>query len=374
MAYTGSGTQADPYLVGTIDDLAAVITGSGPVYIKMLNDLDFTGRSSIPTSMTNGRSLVYIDGNNTKWTNIALINATLFKNPNNIGYELFTINNLDIEYMQVYNNRNAVVSITGSTGHASAVWISNHNAGLVLTDCIIKAKLYYAVFANDYFSMGMIFGSEPIQGVTQDIILRCDIVVDFYYIGTNASLHLNCWSTSVSNDHYIRDSIIKISYYDENGWACRQGFWGNFCDQNDLDQISYSGHTPLPLIGNAEMNEYYYKGNTIVNSGIFVRYYADVNMNNKVTMSIIRYIEMINSYIVYECMKSVYLKPDIRKTKFSTYSFYDIDKAPTIFLHSNTYSYDSSQFRGLTTAQCKARSSFEGPDAIIPFKLKQPSS
>ena len=230
MAYTGSGTQADPYLVGTIDDLAAVITGSGPVYIKMLNDLDFTGRSSITESLSDFRAYVYIDGNNTKWTNIALINCTLFKS-NGAGaeYELFTINNLDIEYLQVFNNS----TVRNNLGDTS--WLDDKNPSLVLIDCIIHAKLYYLIFdspGTPGLIMGFRLGGQSIDGgVTKDVALRTNFTIDFYNIGTNGKFQLDAGYSSTSNDHYVRDCIIKISYYDENGWAkTSQGddYPGNF--------------------------------------------------------------------------------------------------------------------------------------------------
>ena len=74
---------------------------------------------------------------------------------------------------------------------------------------------------------------------------------------------------------------------------------------------------------------------------------------------------------MYECKGSVYLYPRLSTCAFETYVFYDADKAPDLYNAYPTWAGGSYQLAALTTAQCKSRLSFEGPDAIIPFKLKQ---
>ena len=125
------------------------------------------------------------------------------------------------------------------------------------------------------------------------------------------------------------------------------------------------------LLGHPGGLDYSYKRTALVNSGVFVRYYADVNMNNKACINLVGSMSIVNSYIVYECMRGLYLRPRMGNVHFQTYGFYDITKAPDLYQHDNTYAYSSAQFAGLTTTQCKSRSSFEGAEAIIPFKLKQ---
>lgn len=370
MAYSGSGTQADPFLVGTINDFVSVLTNESltDIHIKMTADLDWTGRSAISFGNRNAsfRSRLYIDGNGTSWTNITVINSKLFQYTGSaFSYiSIFMSNFTSIEVLQIINNEVAWNS------NRPPGWFINVSNGFVLTDVNMYIKLYWIIFSLSGRApevVGICIGpNNDLQDSTMDVMLRSNLVIDYYAIGTYGIFTIAGLNSDRSADRYIRDSIIKVSYYDENGWACDQQY-SNFISNSD----SITSNNYVPLLGLSTTNEYYYKGAILVNSGYFVRYYADVNMNDKVCCEILRYVEVVNSYIVYECMKGLYLRPRISKVRFSTYAFYDITKSPDMYCFLCDYSYGASQFAGLTTSQCKSRSSFEGPDAIIPFKLKQ---
>lgn len=375
MAYTGSGTSADPYLVGTIDDLASAMGQADTVYIKMTADLDWTGRSNIQCRTPNANSSrIYIDGDGTSWTNIALINCTMFFDTRSgvtSDTKVIKFSNLTIEAMWIWNNSTAVVNNISSE-KTKNFFMCGPACSVMFTDCNVYLKMYYIIFSTNpggQYMMGHCFSYKYSSGVSphsenHDIMLRTNFVVDFYNIGRNGGLLLYTGWSSLSVDHYIRDSVIKISYYDENGWGTT-GDQGNF---NTTDNPGRAGWC-YPIFGGEY--DWSYNSATIVNSAVFLRYYAETNINSKVTVNFVQALNVVNSYFIFEAMGSIYLKPRFAQLKFNTYGFYDIDKAPTIVTQDNDYAYGSSQFAGLTTAQCKSRSSFEGPDAIIPFKLKQ---
>lgn len=370
MAYTGSGTSADPFLVGTINDFVSVLTNENltNIYIKMTADLDWTGRSNISFGNSNAdfRSKLYIDGNGTSWTNIVAINSKLFNYTGSaFSYlNIFMSNFTNIEVLQAINNESAWNS------YYQPGWFINRSNGFTLTDVTMHIKLYWIVFslsAPASHPVGIYIGpNNDLSSLTMDVMLRSNLVIDYYAIGTNGIFCIGGLQSDKTADHYIRDSIIKVSYYDENGWACAEPNT-NFISSRSAITSQYG----LPLLGLSTLNDWYYKGVILVNSGYFVRYYSDVNMNDKIACEIMRYVEVVNSYIVYECMRGLYIRPRIAETRFSTYAFYDITKAPDMYCFLCDYSYSSAQFAGLTTTQCKSRSSFEGTEAIIPFKLKQ---
>ena len=370
MAYTGSGTSADPFLVGTINDFVSVLTNENltNIYIKMTADLDWTGRTTISFGNSNAsfRSIIHIDGNNTSWTNITVINKQLFDyTGSSFSYlNIFMSNFTNIEVLQIINNESTW------TNYNSPGWFINKSNGFILTDVTMHIKLYWIIFSLSSpapYPVGIYIGpNNDLTSLTMDVMLRSNLVIDYYAIGTNGIFCIAALQSDKAADFYIRDSIIKVSYYDENGWACSEPNT-NFINS----RATMTSQDGLPLLGLSTINSWYYKGVILVNSGYFVRYYSDVNMNDKIACEIMRYMEVVNSYIVYECMRGLYLRPRIANTRFSTYAFYDITKAPDLYRFLCDYSYGESQFVGLTTTQCKSRSSFEGAEAIIPFKLKQ---
>lgn len=380
MAYTGSGTQADPYLVGTIDDLASAMGQANTVYIKMTNDIDWTGRSKVSyTSLTNFSTEINIDGNGTSWTNIALINCTMFydnRNNSDYDYKLVKFSNINIEATQIIDNIDQASSYIANDYYKN-FFIAGANHSILFSDCNIRLKLYQAVFTVSSISYKAFCGlqictnyennSGQVDPVKQDLdlLVRTNLTIDVYCIGPYGGFILNIGRSISTRNHYIKDSIIKISYYDENGWGTT-GDAGNFVAGSD--NPGRAGWS-MPII--RSIYDWTYNRPIIANTGIFIRYYANTNLNDKRSFSILGGFAIVNSYIVYECMGSVYIKPRISECKFNTYAFYDIDKAPTLVQNENSYALSSSQFVGLTTAQCKSRLSFEGPDAIIPFKLKQ---
>ncbi len=93
----GTGTQADPYQVTTVEEFVNVINnlGNSNSYAKLMNDIDFNNSDYINLDNTLRWKCKYFDGQNHKISNIYTDKGCCF-NADSAAYELF-IENLIIE-------------------------------------------------------------------------------------------------------------------------------------------------------------------------------------------------------------------------------------------------------------------------------------
>ena len=331
--------------VSNITEFLAACADTSCTKIELTADIDFTTISSYPINI--GSSCTEIDGGGHSFNNIACINANgIFKHLQTSMIQ-FIYKNLNFNMMYVFNtssNSNSAFSVDNfSYGNSSASFLN----------CDIKFKVYLAnktpVNGSSYYNV--FYGFKIYE------MISCNISYDIYLI--TASNNLQCLFTADTSNHGygLKDSILKINIYDPMGW----------------------GRKVSTVFGGSSMGGIFGSFVSINNCGIFVNYKSDVDMIKDDTKKILRigsqqssYYNSYtsNSYFIYENTGNVKLTPTFYNLYFLTYSFYDKDKATWNF-DSCSYHLGQSQVMGLTTTQCKSRSTFEGPTAILPFKLKQ---
>lgn len=317
--------------------------------VKVTADLDFTGKSKISCG-----SNVIIDGGGNNFNNISLVNSYLFTHSNS---SILWVKNANINLSFIDTNHSLYDNVFFR--HSNTSGLDRNNCGY--ENCNIKAKIYLANFSrNESRNSSQTYAIFPT--CANGGIKKCNFVIDIYYISAHDFVYALLGSGG-SGSATMEDSIIKITLYDPNGWAeagRSTGSWsyhyGNF-----INSESTSGAVYLV-----------YQFAKFSNCGLFLRYKGDININNKACVCFLYVIQsVVNSYFVYENTGNISIKPSIVSMTFSTYAFYDKTKCNQWFMNDITYHYSSSQFMGLTTAQCTDRSTFEGPTAIFPFKLKQ---
>lgn len=349
MAYTGTGTEADPYLVDNITDFCTCVNISTGAFVKLTADIDCTNAPITGTGEIIILGDVTIDGDGHSLNNLTKIVTNIDRNG---GYSIFNIpnnnyqdsvaifKNININILYVFNN------YADQNSHVYLFRAGYYRNNASFDNCDIKIKMYLSNLqpSSSYFSTlsDIFFDTNN----TKAILRNCNFLMDIYLITAS-----NLINSIVAGNFY--DSIIKINIYDPMGWGKK--LTGIFT--KETGQYGYSGAID---------------GSTIDNCGVFITYNADIDMvTDNEYISIIARSTIVNSYFIYENVGNVSITPFIYSTYFLTYAFYDITKAPNLIKNRCTYHFDSSQFMGLTTNQCKTRSTFEGPTAVLPFKLKQ---
>lgn len=337
MAYTGTGTEADPYLVDNITDLVTCMGIGG--FIKLTADIDGTDS---PT--TNGNPIYInsftLDGDGHSLNNFALIKKT------NARYLVFfsgtgktiTMKNLTFDISLIWNYK--------SSESNNGIIFANTNTGINYINCDIRYKAYLSEKASLESEYGYSCSGTLMTGPYDNSFTNCNVICDIYLITATNNL------SGIINNSNFYDSIIKINIYDPMGW-------GKAAKYPIFNANIGNNSAALPAC-------------TIDNCGVFVTYNAGIDMvSDRKYIYITTGCTVVNSYFVYENTGVVSLTPVINNTYFLTYAFYDMTKAPDLARNLCTYHFNSSQFMGLTTDQCKSRSTFEGPTAVLPFKLKQ---
>lgn len=347
MAYSGTGTKLDPYVVDNMTDFITCVNLASDIFVKLAADLDFTSQGQITIN-----EKVVIDGDGHKFSNIFIAD---YNHQFTCSGRFVAFKNLSIDIL--YVNKASY----RSWGNETPVFctLSAGNSGIILDNCDIKVRSYLATPTSDNTVIyGYMFAIAA--------IIKCNIIMDNYYITPRgnvncigaSNLYTNRWSEYNLEDYgYIEDSIIKITLYDPNGWSKASAF----SESNNTD-----------CWGIIDCN------GRISNSGLFLRHKIDFSMHTKTKIAFVRSAKVLNSYFVYENLGNLSLTPVIYGCYFMSYAFYDKTKAPNIIFDNCTYIYSSNQVKGLTTEQCKDRVTFEGDytvdppiEPIIPFRLKQ---
>lgn len=330
--------------VSNITEFLAACADTSCTKIELTADIDFTTVSSYPINIA---SCIEIDGGGHSFNNIACINAdSIFNHPQRSLTKVI-YKNLNFNMLYIFNTS------SGNNSYFYVDYFSYGNSSASFLNCDIKFKVYLAnktpVSSGSYYNY--FYGFKIYE------MINCNISYDVYLITASNDLRSLLTADTTWHGYGLKDSILKINIYDPMGWGRRvSGVFG--------------GSSVAGLFGNYV---------SINNCGIFVNYKSDVDMVKDDTKKYIRigcpqssYYNAYtsNSYFVYENTGNVKLTPTFYDLYFLTYSFYDKDKATWNF-DSCSYHFGQSQVMGLTTAQCKSRSTFEGPTAIFPFKLKQ---
>lgn len=356
MAYSGTGTEADPYVVDNLADFKTCINNGSGKFVKLAADIDFgTSSSNVKIPLAANTT---IDGDGHKLKNMGYVATSSSSGPFFNGGSNCMFKNIELEMLFIES---------GTNSYSFNVFFYNNAFDyykISFYNCNIKARIYLCNTTNNSHSYG-----DTRTFINSNSIEKCNITIDIYYIMAHSDIKI--LDGDNQNTANLKDSVIKINMYDPNGWATNIGFGsygasysGNFGENYDSSDTSKQQdayqYTPRFLL---------YKFN-VSNCAIFFNFKADINMNNKYFCACISYCNFTNSYFVFENSGNASVRPLLSASYFVTYAFYDNEKANWKF-YNLTYHYGSSQLKGLTTAQCTSRSTFEGPDAIFPFKLKQ---
>ena len=223
MAYSGNGTgtQADPYQVTTIEQLLECfsiynsITSHNTyiyVYCKLMNDLDFNDTpqywdcpsylfyaNNASTYTENNAHIIYIDGNGYGIYNLYCYNKTdifsLFSDGRSHQNQI-VMQNLIFEAIAVHTSDHCTL-FTSTAGNY-------YNSGIRFISCDLRIKYYsYAVNANTDFLLG---------NVTQftNCILNIDIILNTQ--GYTAS---NCYGSLLTSSQSIGTNNPYRNMYNE---------------------------------------------------------------------------------------------------------------------------------------------------------------
>ena len=181
----GSGTETDPYLISTAEQLSKTGNNDGEmVYYKIINDLDFSGISSWdPIDLSN----VTIDGDSHKLTGI---NGSIFNSSRGLfsgGQNQVTIKNLNL-YVNLDFNVSSAGALFKQTSSGSEVTIDN---------CHVYGKIASGSNCNNIGAfIGITGGNVTIKNSSINADIKgTNNIGGFIGFSSNASLVLeNCFA------------------------------------------------------------------------------------------------------------------------------------------------------------------------------------
>ena len=334
MAITGSGTQSDPYIVTTIQELydcPRVKPWAGRnMYIEVDNDLDFIGSSFAYNNFSggliscndSGRNL-YVDFKGHKIDNIFICNSGGYTDTPIVasGYDRHcivsnAIFNVDIGLM--YDEFN---------GHCINTWNGNYSSYPIFKNC--EFKIIYHHY-SDYGYGGYIF--------SQCVLKNCVVNIDLYYTS----------NTKWDDNTYYFVPLKNLCTTDTSGYGIR------FNQENTMFNIRiiYIGFSDLNK--NLVLFQVNYS-ETFTNCSFFIELIGkNANPGTLILVSP-RYSVFRNCFFVCKCTGT---KGKINFTwndgcGVLGKNFYDADVGDTDVNFSMVSSSSDGSMLALTTAQCK---------------------
>ena len=196
----GTGTQADPYQITSVDELIEYAK-KDDVYLKIMNDIDFNNYSGwmLPTIEVR---CFEIDGDGHNLSNIYIKNASLFNATDKDGpvfsTRTSTFKNITMEIIQIGN-----APIFGGYEEKPAYAIKC----IQLLDCDIRIKSYPT---NTIFILANITSEIVFINIRRSIIN-----IDVYGCGYGICL-INTRSITISDKSTIEYSEIQVNIYNGN--------------------------------------------------------------------------------------------------------------------------------------------------------------
>lgn len=263
---TGSGTQADPYIITTIAELYSMgDTGGASVYFKLGNDLDFDGTtfSTIPLKCAkfdgNGKMLRNIVYNNPSSTssifNVMRSSTTIFEN--------LTVENLIITGSSVSFFSSAYAptiemtncSFSGYVSYGTASTQSTAYKGLINdSNTIVKMELCTLALKIDYVTAVAVI----CRGYIKHSQLRLEITaLNFASVATNAD---GLFSNTTVTDSYLFGSISKTNasgntddYLFSNSNTYFSNFYSVFTFGAGISTVHWKGTISTPCFYDSEV-------------------------------------------------------------------------------------------------------------------------
>lgn len=264
--FLGSGTEEDPYLIGSAEDLrrmqseiAKNSSGMADKYYKMTADIDMTGTAPMDAIGTKDTPFTgTFDGNGHVISNLTENGPALF------GYLDGTVKNLGIVNVNFVNSDN--------TQCAGIAYKTANNKAATITDCYVGGNLSITlpqVIAKDLYLSGLISIFSP-KGSATTTIKNCYFKGVMSIDGTSTDEYGfglignedNTYSSSLKcSDCYASFSFIKSSKSKRSGVAGLMP-WHTQTDDNTTNchyvcEDNYFLYASESLDSDAELAQYF---------------------------------------------------------------------------------------------------------------------
>ena len=376
----GTGTQADPYQVTTVEQFEGALAQRG-AYLKIMNNLDFGGISKRYTF-----SAREVDGNDKTLSNFYVLNDTVFNLPQlydganpqeerNREFKNATLEFVIVSYltrqMDPYNySKYAGVAAcydydTSNITSMTPIW-RNYDPNLIFTDCDVRIKYYGAIDSPydgsyNYSCGGSIFCRQRKIALTYSIEDYPRIILNAY----NSVFSIDAYmllpyngpgifsgyaygpSYGIGSNNAVAGTIdncvVKINLYDKFGW--------------NEEYTKNCSSTACFIVGHF---------NIISNTAFHINYIAKAKLHNNTYCDILSHTNnLYNSYFVLN-YPSFLSTIGIQATRFSTISFVASDHG-SIRTYGCEATYDESkQMKLVSFEDAKNRETLES----IGFVLK----
>ena len=342
---SGTGTQADPYQVTTVEQFEGALAQRG-AYLKIMNNIDFGGISKRYTF-----SARYVDGNGKILSNFYVLNNTIFNLPQlydgadpqeerkrefkNATLEFVIVSYLtrqmDPDNYSKYAGVAACYNYDGTNNTSTIDKWRNHDPNLIFTDCDVRIKYYGAIDSGndgrlDYNRSGSIFCRQRKIILNMDIMDYPRIILNAYnsvfsidaymLLPHNGSGIFSSYTYSTSYGFsdgnavagIVDNCVVKINLYDKFGWN---------------EEYTSNENMTSFIVGHF---------NIISNTAFHINYIAKAKLHNNTYCNILGYVNnLYNSYFVLN-YPSFLSTAGFQATRFSTISFVATD-------HGKIYKY-----------------------------------
>jgi hypothetical protein len=376
---SGTGTQADPYQVTTVEQFEGALAQRG-AYLKIMNNIDFGGVSKRYTF-----SARYVDGNDKILSNFYVLNDIIFNLPQlydgadpqeerkrefkNATLEFVIVSYLTKQMDPANLSKYAGVAACYDYDISKVNTWRNYDSNLIFTDCDVRLKYYGAIDTDVYESV------TSNSGEGGSIFCRQRIITGNYYIENYPRIILNAYNSVFSIDAYmllpyngpcifsgysytsynsidpsntvagtIDNCVVKINLYDKFGW-------------NEEYTRSSNGNKVCCIVGHF---------NIISNTAFHINYIAKAKLHNNTYCNLLGYTNnLYNSYFVLN-YPSFLNTIGFQATRFSTISFVATDHGSK-YTTNCTATYDKDkQMKLISFEDAKNRETLES----IGFVLK----
>lgn len=350
---SGTGTQADPYQVTTVEQFEGALAQRG-AYLKIMNNIDFGGISKRYTF-----SARYVDGNDKILSNFYVLNDTIFNLPQLYDgadpqeerkreFKNATLEFVIVSYLtrqmdpENYNKFAGVAACCTYDIDKVNTW-RNYDSNLIFTDCDVRIKYYGAIDSR--------YDGKEREGRGGSIFCRQRQIGGSYQFHVYPRIIFNAYNSVFSIDAYILlpyngpgifsgysyhnytsissentvagtvdNCVVKINLYDKFGW-------------NEEYTARASGSSVNYIVGHF---------NIISNTAFHINYIAKAKLHSNTYCNILGFTNnLYNSYFVLN-YPSFLDTIQLQATRFSTISFVASDHG-RIYTYQCEATYDAAK-------------------------------
>lgn len=374
----GTGTQADPYQVTTVEQFEGALAQRG-AYLKIMNNLDFGGVSKRYTF-----SARYVDGNNKILSNFYILNDLVFDLPvyndtteesRNREIENATMEFVIVSYLTQQtgaSDGNNYAGISGCYSFEIDSVLRDYDPNLIFRGCDVRVKYYGAVDGDDSASHsgGSIFCRMRNDGRTgtwknlsRPILNAYNSVfsIDEYCLlpynappafASFGHTYVYTWQSiyEANRQGIIDNCIVKINVYDKFGWNER------------FIHIAQDGTYDHTVFRNSIIGYF----DIISNTAFHINFIAKSHLQSGTYLGILNGCNnMYNSYFVVNCPTYVEYF-DFSFTRLATINFLASDSTAIFRHYEVSSSYNTSkQLVKISLADAKDRDTIESLGFVL---------